>query len=195
MITEALIIILAYLLGSIPTAYILGRLVKGIDIRKMGSGNVGTVNAFHSLGLRSALVIVMADIGKGMFAILVAQALGLALPVILLAGAAAVIGHNWPVFLHFQGGRGSATTLGVLLILIPSELLITLGAASIVLFITRKPLVAVVVLFAPLGPLCYLLGQPSLLSLYALALPLLVAATTFTRARRWERRQSPRARS
>jgi len=190
MITEALIVISAYLLGSIPTAYIIGRLVKGIDIRKMGSGTVGTVNAFYSLGLRSALVILMVDIGKGIFAVLAAQALGLALPVVLLAGAAAVVGHNWPVFLHFQGGRGSATTLGVLLILIPRELLITLGAAGIVFFATRKPLPTVIVLLAPLAPLCYLLGQPPILSFYALALPVLVAATAFTRIRRWKRRQS-----
>jgi len=185
-----LIIILAYLLGSIPTAYILGRFVKSTDIRKVGSGNVGTVNAFRSLGLRPALVIAAVDIGKGMLAVLAVQALGLALPVILLAGAAAVIGHNWPVFLHFQGGRGSATTVGVLLILIPLELFITLGAASIIFLITRKPLVTVVVLLAPLGPLCYLLDQPPVLSLYALVLPVLVAATAFTKAQRWERRQS-----
>ena len=190
MITEVFIIISAYLLGSIPTAYILGRLVKGIDIRRIGSGNVGTVNAFHSLGLRSALVIVTADIGKGMFAVLAAQVLGLSLPVSLLAGAAAVIGHNWPVFLQFQGGRGSATTVSVLLILIPLELFITLGAASIIFLITRKPLVTVMVLLAPLGPLCYLLGQPPVLSLYALVLPVLVAATAFTRAQQWERSQS-----
>ena len=190
MITEVLIIILAYLLGSIPTAYILGRLVKSIDIRKMGSGTVGTVNAFHSLGFRLALVILVVDIGKGMLAVLAAQALGLALPVVLLAGAAAVVGHNWPVFLHFQGGRGSATTLGVLLILIPRELLITLGAAGIVFFATRKPLPTVIVLLAPLAPLCYLLGQSPVMSLYALALPVLVAATAFTRVRRWERRQA-----
>lgn len=192
MITEVLIIILAYLLGSIPTAYILGRLVKGIDIRKMGSGTVGTVNAFRSLGFRSALVILVVDIGKGMLAVLAAQALGLALPVVLLAGAAAVVGHNWPVFLHFQGGRGSATTLGVLLLLIPRELLITLGAAGIVFFATRKPLPTVVAMFAPLAPLCYLLGQSPVMSLYALALPVLVAATAFTRVRRWERRQAPK---
>lgn len=190
MITEVLIIILAYLLGSIPTAYILGRLVKSIDIRKMGSGTVGTVNAFHSLGFRLALVILVVDIGKGMLAVLAAQALGLALPVVLLAGAAAVVGHNWPVFLHFQGGRGSATTLGVLLILIPRELLITLGAASIMFFTTRRPLPTVIVIFAPLAPLCYLLGQSPVMSLYALALPVLVAATAFTRVRRWERRQA-----
>jgi len=190
MVTEALIIILAYLLGSIPTAYILGRFVKSTDIRKVGSGNVGTVNAFRSLGLRPALVIAAVDIGKGMLAVLAVQALGLALPVILLAGAAAVIGHNWPVFLHFQGGRGSATTVGVLLILIPLELFIKLGAASIIFLITRKPLVTVMVLLAPLGPLCYLLGQPPVLSLYALVLPVLVAATAFTKAQRWERRQS-----
>lgn len=90
MIIEALIVILAYLLGSIPTAYIIGRLVKGIDIRKMGSGNVGTVNAFYSFGFRPAVVILMVDIGKGIFAVLAAQALGLALPIVLLVGAAAV---------------------------------------------------------------------------------------------------------
>jgi len=195
MITEALVILFAFFLGSIPTAYIIGRLVKGIDIRKAGSGNIGAANVYRILGLRSALVVLAVDMGKGLFAVLLPQALGLAMPVVLLAGAAAVVGHNWSVFLRFQGGRGSATTLGVLVILIPREFLITLAPAAITFFLTRKPVLTIVILFAPLAPLCYLLGEPTILSLYSLALPALVTVTAFVREQRWKSRQSPEAKS
>ena len=190
MITEVVVVICAYLLGSIPTAHIIGRVVKDTDIRKMGSGNIGAVNTFRILGLRSALVVLIVDIGKGVFVVLLAQSLGLAIPVVLIAGAAAVVGHNWSVYLRFQGGRGSATTLGVLVSLIPREFLITLPVAAVVFFLTRKPVLTIVALFAPLAPLCYLLGEPPVVSLYSLALPALVAVTAFIRARVWERRQS-----
>ena len=101
-----LIVVLGYFLGSIPTAYIAGRLLKGRDIRHMGDGNVGARNAFHELGPKAGVAIGIVDAGKGALAILVAQAANIPQVAVLLTGAAAVIGHNWPVFLGFRGGRG-----------------------------------------------------------------------------------------
>jgi glycerol-3-phosphate acyltransferase PlsY len=186
MITGIVIIVVAYLLGSIPTAYILGRTVKSIDIRERGSGNVGTANAFRVLGFSWAVIVLIVDVGKGICSIILTQMLAVPLPMVLLTGVAVVVGHNWSIFLRFRGGRGSGAALGVLIILLPLELLITLVAAGITFSITRRPLPTVVAMFAPLSPLAFLFGQPIAISLYALALPLLVATTGFVRARQWE---------
>lgn len=110
-------IVLAYLVGSIPTAYIFGKLLKGIDIRQHGSGNVGATNVFRCLGKGPGFIVLFLDILKGVLPVVViGSALGLTenIPLILLAFAA-VAGHNWTVFLNFKGGKGVATSLGVLI--------------------------------------------------------------------------------
>ena len=101
-----LIVILGYFLGSVPTAYVAGHLLKRGDIRRMGDGNIGARNAFHHLGAKTGIGIFIIDAGKGALAVLVAQAAGLPLVAVLFTGVAAVIGHNWPVFLGFRGGAG-----------------------------------------------------------------------------------------
>ncbi|HSV44104.1 MAG TPA: glycerol-3-phosphate 1-O-acyltransferase PlsY [Candidatus Bathyarchaeia archaeon] len=110
-------IIFSYLLGSIPTAYIFGRVYKGIDIRDHGSGNVGATNTFRVLGKGPGITVLILDILKGLIAVWivgdifhVASVLGR-----VLAGIAAVCGHNWTIFLEFKGGKGIATSLGVLI--------------------------------------------------------------------------------
>jgi len=116
-----LIVLLGYLLGSFPTAYITGYLLKGKDIRRMGDGNAGARNAYHELGHKAGIGIFFLDASKGALAILIAQAVNLPQLAVLTTGAAVVIGHNWPVFIAFRGGRGESTTIGVLLALIPSR--------------------------------------------------------------------------
>lgn len=115
-------IIFSYLVGSIPTAYIFGRLLKGIDIRKSGSGNVGATNAMRVLGVWPGISVLTLDILKGALPViflgdllLAKQSLlaGEALRIIL--GIACIFGHNWTIFLQFKGGKGVATTLGVLI--------------------------------------------------------------------------------
>ncbi len=108
-----LLLIGGYLMGSIPTAYLAARWMRGVDIREYGSGNVGGANLVK-LGAR--WIAVMAgffDLGKAMPAVGVAHLIGLGLTQQVVIGIAAVIGHNWPVFLRFNGGRGIATILGV----------------------------------------------------------------------------------
>jgi len=100
------IVLLGYLLGSTPTAYIAGRLLKGKDIRQMGDGNVGARNAFRELGAKVGIAIFFVDATKGVLAILIAQAANIPQIAILFTGAAAVVGHNWPVFIGFRGGPG-----------------------------------------------------------------------------------------
>ena len=110
-------VIIAYVIGAIPTAYIFGRLLKGIDIRQHGSGNVGATNAFRILGKGPGTVVLIIDIIKGVVpTTLVANTFGLTDPLMLVVlGLIAVAGHNWTVFLNFKGGKGIATTLGVLI--------------------------------------------------------------------------------
>jgi glycerol-3-phosphate acyltransferase PlsY len=115
-------IIVSYLLGSLPTAYIFGRILKGIDIRKFGSGNVGATNALRVLGKGAGITVLAIDILKGFIAVIfignfiapkIVTISGQTLRVIL--GLSCIFGHNWTVFLGFRGGKGVATTLGVLL--------------------------------------------------------------------------------
>ena len=133
-----LAVIIAYLLGSIPFAYIAGRLIKGIDVRQVGGGNAGALNTMREVGTAAGFGVLFADIAKGALAVLIAQWLGLSLIFVFIAGFAAVVGHNWPVFLHFRGGKGAATTLGVLLVLAPVELLISFAIVAIVVLVTSN---------------------------------------------------------
>ena len=113
-------IIISYLLGSIPTAYIFGRILKGIDIRKFGSGNVGATNAFRLLGLSWGVVVLVLDILKGLISVtLLANYFlnfwdGSGVILRIIFGIACICGHNWSIFLQLKGGKGVATSLGIL---------------------------------------------------------------------------------
>jgi glycerol-3-phosphate acyltransferase PlsY len=113
----AISVLAAYLIGSIPVAYIFGRVLKNIDIREHGSGNMGATNALRVLGKGPGIVVLALDIIKGIIPVtLLANAFGLrdAWSLVIIA-VAAVVGHNWTVFLGFKGGKGMATSLGVLI--------------------------------------------------------------------------------
>lgn len=135
----AIAIIGSYLLGSIPSAYIAGRLRKGIDIREVGSRNMGAMNVFYKVGIVSGLSVLAVDIGKGAAAVALARWLGLPVIVEMLAGATAVIGHGFPVWLKFRGGRGGATLIGVFIFLMPWGIPIGLAIFSLLLLLTRFP--------------------------------------------------------
>ena len=109
----------AYFLGSVPAAYLAARWSRGIDIRQCGDGNVGATNLMRLTSKRIAIPVVIFDLGKGALMVWVAQLLGLDIPQQVTVGLAAIIGHNWPVFLRFNGGRGIFTTLGIIFILVP----------------------------------------------------------------------------
>jgi len=113
----AVSIILSYLLGAIPTGYLAGKMIKNIDIRQHGSKNMGATNVMRILGKGPGIAVLLIDILKGILPIvLCANIFDLREPLVLVAiGVASVIGHNWTVFLGFKGGKGVATTLGVLI--------------------------------------------------------------------------------
>ena len=108
-----------YLLGAVPFGFLAGRFFAGVDIRAVGSGNIGATNVLRTLGPLPAVLVLVLDAAKGWFAVAGAQWLGFGDWGTAGAAVAAVAGHNWPVFLGFRGGRGIATALGVLIALAP----------------------------------------------------------------------------
>ena len=135
----AISIIGAYLLGSIPSAYIAGRLSKGVDIREVGSRNMGAMNVFYSVGAIQGLMVLLVDVGKGAAAVALARWLGTPVVVEMLAGTTAVLGHSFPIWLRFRGGKGGATLAGVFAFLMPWGLPIGLGILLLLLLLTRFP--------------------------------------------------------
>jgi glycerol-3-phosphate acyltransferase PlsY len=109
------VVVASYLIGAIPTGLIVVRILTGEDIRKHGSGNIGTVNVMRVAGPATAAVVLVVDILKGLVPILLAIRMGAPSSVVVSGGLAAIAGHNWSVFLGFQGGKGIATSFGVLI--------------------------------------------------------------------------------
>ena len=132
----------AYFLGSIPSAYLAGRIRKGIDIRQVGSHNMGAMNTFYNVGLFSGLLVLIADLGKGMAAIALSRWLGVPFEMELIAGVFVVLGHNFPVWLRFRGGKGGAPLIGVFFFLMPWGIPIGFGLLAIFMLLTRFPTIS-----------------------------------------------------
>ncbi|WP_437708654.1 glycerol-3-phosphate 1-O-acyltransferase PlsY [Sorangium sp. So ce448] len=136
----AIYLALAYLLGAIPTGYLFGRFVKGVDLREVGSGNIGATNVLRAFGWGPGLAVLAADVAKGA---LVAGPLASWLSVApggwvaAAGGLTAVLGHDYTVFLGMRGGKGVATSCGVLLVLAPRSTLATLAVFAVIVRVTR----------------------------------------------------------
>ena len=179
-----LAIVIGYLLGSAPFAYIAARLKKGVDIRQVGGGNVGALNAMREIGPAVGFAVLFADLAKGSIAVLIAQWLGLSLIWVFVVGFAAVAGHNWPIFLKFKGGKGGATTMGVLLALVPRELGISFAIIVLVVVITSNARLGMFIGFAFLPLIVWLFGGSGMLIGYSLVLPLFVGIRSLTTIKR-----------
>ncbi|MFP3975482.1 MAG: glycerol-3-phosphate acyltransferase [Dehalococcoidia bacterium] len=182
--SASLAIIAAYIIGSFPSAYLAGRLIKGEDIHCLGDGNAGAANAYHEIGPLTGITVGLLDAAKGGAAVLVARGLGMSDHIVLLAGVAAVAGHNWPVFFRFRGGRGEATAIGVLVALVPNAVLISLGIAALPLFLSRSVMFASPFLFISLPLIAWFFGVGSVLITYSIALACLVGFTHFLTTRK-----------
>jgi len=112
-------IILGYGLGSLPLGYLVASRLKGIDLRRVGSGNVGAANVYRTAGLAIAVLVVFVDVAKGASSVLFAARFGTGAAEPVAAGVAAILGHMYPVWLRFQGGKGVATACGVFWMLAP----------------------------------------------------------------------------
>jgi glycerol-3-phosphate acyltransferase PlsY len=134
---SVLLVLFSYLLGSISFSYFITKRIKGVDIRKVGSGNAGATNISRVLGLKFALLVLFLDTLKGFVVALLASYLTPDTLLFLLCCGAVIIGHNWPVFFGFKGGRGVATTLGVFLVIAPIHTLIVLSFLIVIIVLTR----------------------------------------------------------
>ena len=149
----------AYLLGSVPSAYLVARWRRGIDIRQHGSGNVGASNVLASVSKWWSIPVTLFDIGKGALTVWVAQLLGLGAAQQVTVGIITIIGHNWPVFLRFRGGRGAFTSLGVITMLSPKLGLIML-VMPYLLALFRQLSLGVFVMLVSLPFFSWFLSQP-----------------------------------
>ncbi|WP_341226371.1 glycerol-3-phosphate 1-O-acyltransferase PlsY [uncultured Arcticibacterium sp.] len=138
MLPVAGLILLAYLLGSIPTAVLYGRFFHKVDVREFGSGNAGATNSLRVLGKKAGLAVLIIDMLKGFLAIFIAKKiLGSDESTLIIVGFAAVIGHLLPIFAGFKGGKGIATSFGVILALNPYGALVCLVVFAIVLTFSK----------------------------------------------------------
>jgi glycerol-3-phosphate acyltransferase PlsY len=182
-----LLLVGAYLVGSVPTAYIVGRWRRGIDIRQYGSGNVGASNLLRVSSRWLAVVVIIVDIGKGILMVWAAQAAGLAIAQQVAVGLAAIIGHNWPVFLRFSGGRGILTTMGVAFFLplangplVPWAFIVALALAAVFIFGLHNLPVGTIAGMAALPLVSWLANEPLALTWGSLAMFLLMVIRRLT---------------
>jgi glycerol-3-phosphate acyltransferase PlsY len=166
-----LALVLGYLLGSIPFAHIIATRVAGLDLSKVGSRNVGTRNLSRSVGLGWGALGGALDFGKGALAMCLGCALGAAYPYWMLAGTAAVVGHNWPVWLRFRGGKGLATAMGAAaFVLLWPALIIVAVIGWLILHFTKNVLLMAAVGFAAMLLMLQLHNRPIELTWFVLTL-------------------------
>ncbi len=192
------LILLSYLVGGLPSAYIAGRLLAGRDIRRLGDRNSGAANVFRNIGSRAGVFVGVVDILKGAGVILLARALVDSSVLQMLAGLAVLAGHVWPPYLGFKGGRGAAAAIGVLLATVPALAVPVMLVALVALGLSRKATVAIAVFFIPLVLLTWAAAlqwppviAPPLdysypMAIYVVAVPVLVGLAHF-----WTVRQLP----
>ena len=199
MVIEIISVVLGYLLGSIPSAYIVTRIARGKDIRQLGGGNVGGLNTYREVGAIPALAVGIVDMGKGAAAVAIAYwLLGVPQLFVMLAGLAAVIGHMWMPSLKFGGGKGMGPTFGALAVLMPVfgywyGFLIFVAIIAIPFIITRNVALSMGtgILFLPL--VTWLITQSELAAILAISLGILIAVKFLPTARvAWARSENKR---
>jgi glycerol-3-phosphate acyltransferase PlsY len=159
MLQIILILTLAYLLGSIPFSLIIARLLKGIDIRNHGSGNIGATNVLRTVGKREAALALIADILKGalpvLLAVFILEGVWITATAVLV-----VLGHVFPIFASFKGGKGVATSLGALIVIVPEGVIISLILWFLVLAVFRYASLASILAAIALPAICWGLTSP-----------------------------------
>lgn len=171
---DVLLLVVAYLLGSVPFGVVVARARGGVDLRRVGSGNIGATNVLRAVGKGAAALTLLGDIGKGAFAVGLGRWFGVSPTVLAMIALAVVVGHLLPVFAGFRGGKGVATTLGVVLAAMPAVggllLLTWLAAAAI----WRYSSLAALVASAALPVLSWLLDERPPMVVLSAALFLIV---------------------
>jgi glycerol-3-phosphate acyltransferase PlsY len=177
----------AYVIGSVPSGYIMGRLRKGIDIRQVGSHSLGAMNVFYQIGFAEGLAVLAADIGKGVAAVALARWLGVPLYAQLLAAGAVVVGHAYTIFLKLRGGRGGATCIGVLIYLMPWGIPFYAAVFGLSLLLTRYPTLSYSLAFLCFPFVAWLKYHSVAFTIFSLAILLLPALKYIPRVREMRR--------
>ena len=151
------LLVLAYLLGSLPTGLWLGKLVAGVDVRREGSHKTGATNVLRVLGVRAAVAVAALDVLKGLVAVLAVQAVTHDAYFAAVAGIMAVVGHVWPIFAGFDGGRGVSTTAGGVLALAPLPFVGLFLVMAVAVLLTRYVSLGSIASAYAIGPLAALL--------------------------------------
>ncbi len=183
---EAVTLVLAYLLGAIPVSWLVFRWRTGLDLREVGDGNVGAANAAREgAGHAAGAAIIVLDIGKGLLAVTIARWWGLELGWWTAAGALVMVGHMWPVFLKFNGGRAAATGLGAAGAFLPWQFGITFVVGGLTYLVTRIAELGILLVAAPLPFLAIAFGAPIEAIIFCFAAP--IGAGLKTVVDRWQR--------
>jgi glycerol-3-phosphate acyltransferase PlsY len=175
-------VLISYLIGSISFSFILTKLLKGVDIREYGSGNAGATNTLRVLGKGPAAAVFILDALKGMAAVGIGYLAGHGdQTVMMVCGIAAIVGHNWPVFLRFRGGKGIATTVGVTVLLVFYSALIAGVLAILFIVLTR---------YVSLGSLIFTVMIPLVMLVFHYPYPLTLLMLLITLMAIWRHRQN-----
>jgi glycerol-3-phosphate acyltransferase PlsY len=175
-------LVCAYLIGSFPTAYLVARLRKREDIRKVGSRNMGAMNVFYKVGVLEGLLVLGIDICKGAAGVAVAKYLGSDYIVVqMLGGFFVLVGHNFPIFLKFKGGKGGASCIGVLIFFMPWGVPIYLAVFLLFTWILRTPTIAYSIAFIVFPFVAAFIDHSWQLIVYSVILPLVPLARYFPR--------------
>ena len=158
--TQAVPILVGYLFGSIPFALLVSRGLAGVDVRRAGSGNVGSANVLRTSGVATALLVVVLDMAKGAGSVLLADRWSAAASTPAVAGLAAIVGHVYPIWLRFRGGKGVATACGVFAVLTPWAVLPAFALFVATVWATRFVSLGSLVAALALGPIAYALAAP-----------------------------------
>jgi glycerol-3-phosphate acyltransferase PlsY len=177
--------LVAYFIGATPTAYLAGRIFKGQDIRQLGDGNAGAANVARTVSKTVGVGVGAVDIGKGAAAVLLARWLLDSSVAEMVAGIFVIAGHNWPIYLHGRGGRGAATAVGVLLVVVPIAAgpVALLGLA--VLWLSKSATKALAAFYIPIPFLAFWpAGYPYPWVAYSLAVPIFVGISHYLSLKR-----------
>ncbi len=178
-LTGISLIFISYLIGGISSAFLVTRLVLGQDIRNLGDNNPGAANVFRNVSPKAGLTVGVFDILKGVLAVLLVRSVTDSITLELVAGVAVVAGHNWPIHLGFRGGRGAATSVGVLLITVPLVSIPVAAVSLIVLQFTKRATVALGVFLIAVPVLAFPVGYSYTMVSYVIAVPVLVGLTHY----------------
>ena len=166
--------IVAYLIGSIPFALLLARRWGGHDLHRIGSGNIGAANVLRASGVRAGVAAAVLDVAKGAAGVLVAERMSSSEHASAIAGCAAVVGHIYPVWLRFRGGKGVATACGVFSVLAPVAVPVAVVAFIAATWATRYISIGSVAASLVLPPVAYATGSPAAVAVSASATALLI---------------------